>query len=33
MFQETPRIGVDNIYFDSILLADDEPNHFKSLED
>jgi hypothetical protein len=33
MFLERPRIGVDNIYFDSILLVDDEPNHSKSLED
>jgi len=33
MFFETPRTGVDNIYIDRILLVDDEPNHFKSLED
>jgi hypothetical protein len=33
MFIETPRIGVDNIYFDIILLVDDEPNHSKSLGD
>jgi len=33
MFRETPRIGVDSTYFDSILLVDDELNHSKFLED
>jgi hypothetical protein len=30
---EIPRSGVDNIYIDRILTADDEPNHFGALKD
>jgi hypothetical protein len=33
MFLESPRTGVDDIYIERILLADDEPNHSKSLGD